>query len=123
MERNFLQQLKENLLQRKQNILKFIKQTAPATVKIRTGHAGDEALGEQLQHLDSALEKVDMGTLGLCEVCNDYVEINRLEMDYTACVCLEHLTGDERTRLENDLNYPKKFNKRCYRIQYLKFVM
>jgi phosphoserine phosphatase RsbU/P len=108
MDKNFIQQLKENLLQRKQNILEFLKQAAPATVQIRTGPAGDDALGEHLHQLDTALEKVETETLGLCKVCNGDVEVNRLEMDYTACVCLEHLTGDERTRLENDLELSQK---------------
>jgi sigma-B regulation protein RsbU (phosphoserine phosphatase) len=108
MDKNFLQKFKENLLQRKQNILEFLNQTTPTTVKMRTGPAGDEALGEHLHHLDSALQKVEAETFGLCEICNDDVEINRLEMDYTACVCLEHLTGDERTRLENDLELSQK---------------
>ena len=108
MEKNFLRQLKENLLQRKQNILEFLTQTAPETVRVRTGPANDEALGKHLHRIDTALEKVETGTIGLCEVCNEHVEVNRLEMDYTACVCLEHLTGDERTRLENDLELSQK---------------
>jgi phosphoserine phosphatase RsbU/P len=108
MDKNFFHQIKENLLQRKQNILEFLKQSTPAAVRIRTGPAGDEALGEQLHQLDAVLKKVDAETIGLCEVCNDYVEVSRLEMDYSACVCLEHLTGDERLRLENDLELSQK---------------
>ncbi|HTP07939.1 MAG TPA: PP2C family protein-serine/threonine phosphatase, partial [Anaerolineae bacterium] len=33
---------------------------------------------------------------------------SRLEMDYTACVCLEHLATEERRRLESDLELSQK---------------
>jgi serine phosphatase RsbU (regulator of sigma subunit) len=108
MDKNFLQQIKENLLQRKQNILEFLNQATPTTMRIRTGPAGDDAIGKHLHLLDTTLGKIETDTLGRCDVCNDDVEVNRLEMDYTACVCLEHLTGDERTRLENDLELSQK---------------
>jgi phosphoserine phosphatase RsbU/P len=108
MEGNILQQLRENILQRKQNILDFLRQTNLPTVKMRTGPAGEEAVDEHLLQLEQSLEKADEKTLGVCEVCHESVEDHRLEMDYTACVCLSHLSGEERTRLENDLELSQK---------------
>jgi len=73
-----------------------------------SGRADEEAVQAHLQVLDSALQKAADHTLGLCEVCHDYVEPSRLEMDYTACVCLEHLAAEERRRLESDLELSTK---------------
>jgi sigma-B regulation protein RsbU (phosphoserine phosphatase) len=58
--------------------------------------------------LDDTLEKAANHTLGICEVCHDYVEPSRLEMDYTACVCIDHLAAEERRRLESDLELSQK---------------
>jgi sigma-B regulation protein RsbU (phosphoserine phosphatase) len=111
MDADFLRQLKENIRLRKQNIIEFLKQTTLPTVRMRTGPAGEEALGDHLDQLDTALQKADDQILGRCEVCHEYVENSRLEMDYTACVCLEHLTGEERSRLENDLELSQKVQR------------
>jgi sigma-B regulation protein RsbU (phosphoserine phosphatase) len=111
MNGNILQQLKENLTQRKQNILEFLKYTATPTLKTRFGPASEEEVGAHIRQLDSVLKKAEDKTLGLCEVCHEQVEVSRLEMDYTACVCLEHLTSEERTRLENDLELSQKVQK------------
>jgi hypothetical protein len=53
--------------------------------------------------LDASLEKVADQTLGLCTVCHDYVDPELLEMDYTACVCLDHFSEQEKRQLESEL--------------------
>lgn len=84
----------------------------PTSVKqLRTGSAGEQAVHEHLRTLETVLQKAEEKTLGLCEVCHEYVEASRLEMDYTASVCIEHLTGRERTLLENDLELSQKVQK------------
>ncbi|MCX6120821.1 MAG: SpoIIE family protein phosphatase [Ignavibacteriales bacterium] len=103
-----IQLLKENIRQRKQNITEFLRNAGTQTVSMRVGPSGEKAAEKQLQQLDSFLKKADDQTLGLCEVCHDLVNENRLEMDYSSCVCLEHLSGEERTRLENDLELSQK---------------
>jgi sigma-B regulation protein RsbU (phosphoserine phosphatase) len=44
----------------------------------------------------------------LCEVCHDHIEPSRLEMDYTTCVCLDHLSAAEKSRLESELELSTK---------------
>jgi sigma-B regulation protein RsbU (phosphoserine phosphatase) len=105
---NIIELLKENIRQRKQNIAEFLKNAGTVTVGIRVGPIGAKAAEKQLEQFDSLLKKADDQTLGLCEVCHEQVNENRLEMDYSSCVCLEHLSGEERTRLENDLELSQK---------------
>jgi sigma-B regulation protein RsbU (phosphoserine phosphatase) len=57
------------------------------------------------------LKEADDDTLGRCEVCHDYVDTSRLEMDYTASVCIDHLSGEERTLLENELELSQKVQR------------
>jgi len=108
MEATVLQRLKETISLRVQNISDFLNNTSSQTVKIRAGTAGEEAIEKELAVLNETIQKVEDKTIGLCEVCNEYVEASRLEMDYTACVCLEHLSGEERSKLESDLELSAK---------------
>jgi sigma-B regulation protein RsbU (phosphoserine phosphatase) len=56
-----------------------------------------------LHVIDSSLQKLDEGILGVCTVCHGTVDDALLQMDYTACVCLDHYSTQERRALENEL--------------------
>jgi sigma-B regulation protein RsbU (phosphoserine phosphatase) len=57
-----------------------------------------------LQEVDSALSRIDDGSFGLCEVCHDTIEADRLLADPLVRFCLDHLTQSERRALERDLD-------------------
>lgn len=57
-----------------------------------------------LQEVDSTLEHMDKGTYGLCEVCNEPIEKERLIANPLVRTCLDHLTPDQQSALEQDLN-------------------
>jgi len=111
MENSILQRLKESLAQQRQSLNDWLNRTRPEDRTIRLGPESETALQQHLHTLDTALMKASENTLGLCEVCHDYVEPSRLEMDYTACVCIEHLTGSERSQLENELELSQKVQR------------
>jgi len=56
-----------------------------------------------LGQVDAALARWDAGTFGLCEVCHDAVEDDRLQADPLIRFCIDHLDEDERSFLERDL--------------------
>lgn len=56
-----------------------------------------------LAEVDAALKRMDDGTYGLCEVCHDPVETERLIANPLARLCLDHLTPPEQRALEDDL--------------------
>jgi sigma-B regulation protein RsbU (phosphoserine phosphatase) len=60
-------------------------------------------LVQLLQEVDSALERMDQGTYGLCEQCHESVEADRLMADPLIRFCLDHLTSEEQRALEEDL--------------------
>jgi sigma-B regulation protein RsbU (phosphoserine phosphatase) len=56
-----------------------------------------------LQKVDSALERMDIGTYGFCANCHDPIEEDRLRVDPLITVCLDHLSESEQKTLEQDL--------------------
>jgi phosphoserine phosphatase RsbU/P len=56
-----------------------------------------------LREVDTALERLGAGSYGLCEVCHDPVEAERLIADPLTRFCLDHLSPRERQTLERDL--------------------
>jgi phosphoserine phosphatase RsbU/P len=67
------------------------------------GADGDGLMAELLLEVDSALDRMDQGTYGICEECHESIEKDRLLADPLTRVCLDHLTPPERRALENDL--------------------
>ena len=49
-----------------------------------------------LMEVDAALERLEKGTYGICEVCHDDIEPNYLRMDPLVRVCLGHLPEDRQ---------------------------
>jgi sigma-B regulation protein RsbU (phosphoserine phosphatase) len=57
-----------------------------------------------LEEVDSALERMDKGSYGLCEVCQGRIEEERLMADPLTRNCLGCLTPDQQRALEQDLD-------------------
>lgn len=57
-----------------------------------------------LRDVDSALDRMDKGSYGLCEECHEPVEQNRLLADPLLRYCLDHLTESQRAALQRDLD-------------------
>ena len=64
-----------------------------------------------LQQVDSALERIDNGSYGLCNVCHDPIEEDRLLIDPLLTVCLDHLSHPQRKALEQDLELAIKIQR------------
>jgi sigma-B regulation protein RsbU (phosphoserine phosphatase) len=56
-----------------------------------------------LREVDDALHRMDIGIYGLCEVCHEPVETDRLIADPLTRFCLGDLTPREQRALEEDL--------------------
>jgi phosphoserine phosphatase RsbU/P len=65
---------------------------------------GDSGQLQNLLHeVDAALDRLNNGSYGLCEVCHDPIEKDRLISDPLIRFCLDHLTPREQAALERDL--------------------
>jgi sigma-B regulation protein RsbU (phosphoserine phosphatase) len=56
-----------------------------------------------LTEVDTALNKMETGSYGLCELCHETVEAERLIANPLTRFCLDHLTPSEQRELEEDL--------------------
>lgn len=60
-------------------------------------------LVQLLKEVDAAMERVDGGTYGVCEVCNQSIEQDYLLAEPLVRICLSHLTGEQQRAIERDL--------------------
>lgn len=60
-------------------------------------------VNDLIAEIDSALQKIDNGSYGLCETCHDPIEADRLENNPLVRFCLDHLTAKELRAHEQDL--------------------
>ncbi|MBA3255241.1 MAG: SpoIIE family protein phosphatase [Pyrinomonadaceae bacterium] len=56
-----------------------------------------------LAEVDDALRRMEKGTYGLCDFCNDPVETERLIANPLTRLCIDHLSPKEQRALEDDL--------------------
>jgi len=68
------------------------------------GRRPDPSLLELVRQVDSALERLDDGSFGLCEVCHEPIEAERLLVDPLLRNCLDHLSKAEQVALQRDLD-------------------
>lgn len=64
---------------------------------------GTSEISRLLKEVDSALQRMDAGSYGLCDVCHDPIETERLLADPLARLCLGDLTPRQQRDLEDDL--------------------
>jgi sigma-B regulation protein RsbU (phosphoserine phosphatase) len=64
-----------------------------------------------LEEVDAALARMDDGSYGICESCHDPIEADRLIADPLLRFCLDHLTGPQRTALEQDLQLAARIQR------------
>jgi sigma-B regulation protein RsbU (phosphoserine phosphatase) len=86
--------LKNHLVERRDRLREAIKYV-PDPIK----------LYGLLQQVDFALERIDTGSYGICEVCHDPIEPERLIVDPLLTVCLDHLNHQQKKALEQDLEF------------------
>lgn len=101
--KTFFDHLRAQLLDKRQNLSSWRKSATPQEQQTRLGPADDSSVESHLRKLDAAIHRAEEGTLGVCQVCHEYVNARLLMMDYTACVCLDHFSPEERRQLEWEL--------------------
>jgi len=80
-------------------------ETAIALVPQKTG------LTSLLREVDSALERMEKGSYGLCQECHETIEQDRLMADPLVCYCLDHLSAPQRAALQRDLELASQLQR------------
>jgi sigma-B regulation protein RsbU (phosphoserine phosphatase) len=102
MATDIFQRIQVGLDEKLQNVTEFLE-TASETEKDVCICDEEQEVQEHIHVIDASLEKLEDHVLGICGVCHEVVDESLLEMDYTASVCLDHYSDDERRRLEYEL--------------------
>src|SRR3990172_3968498 len=111
MDTKLFERFRDSLMAQRRNIKEWLRVSPPEEKQLRLGPVRETAVQEHLEVLNTAVAKAEDKSLGLCTVCDDYIEMSRLEVDYTACVCIDHYTEDQRRTLENELELSQKVQK------------
>lgn len=64
-----------------------------------------------LNEVNSALDRMNSGTFGICEACHDTIEKERLISDPLVRLCLDHLSSEEQRALEGDLELAARIQR------------
>ncbi len=84
----------------------------PAEKKtVQLGPTPEISVVTHLETVEVSIEAAQEGTLGICDICHEQVEPRLLEVDYTATVCLEHLSPQQVSQLESELELAKAVQK------------
>jgi serine phosphatase RsbU (regulator of sigma subunit) len=111
MEARFLARMHNSLLQRQDNLTKWLQATPLGKKKSLLGPSTEKSVRARLDVIDDAITKAEAKTLGKCEVCHADVETELLEVDYTASVCIDHLSEEQRRQLESELELAQDVQK------------
>jgi sigma-B regulation protein RsbU (phosphoserine phosphatase) len=98
---NIFQRVQSGLAAKRQNLTEFLESASEE--KIDLCCEDEREVQVHLHVIETAIEKAEDETLGICTVCHGYIDPGLLEMDYTAHVCLDHYSEPERRRLEEEL--------------------
>jgi len=103
METSLINRIQHGLNEKKANLEQW-QETATEDIKEICLCSTDETiLKAHLHVIDTSLKQIEEGKLGICEICNEAVDSELLQMDYTATVCLGHYTEEELRQLESEL--------------------
>lgn len=103
MEAGIFERIRDNLLVKRQNVTRWLAQSPAPQRQMRLGPAHETAVRAHVRVIDETISRTGEPGFGLCVVCHDPVEPEVLEMDYTATICLDHLSTQARRHLEDQL--------------------
>jgi phosphoserine phosphatase RsbU/P len=103
MKTSLLNDIQKSLKEKRDNMSEWQKTVSLEDKQVQLGPMGEGGLETHLHVIDTSLQKLEEGELGICTICNDSVEGSLLQMDYTASICLDHFSTQERRELENEL--------------------
>lgn len=69
----------------------FRDETANRLEEWEDRESAANSLGQRLQEITAALERLEKGTYGLCKICGKEIETDRLTANPAATTCKSHL--------------------------------
>ncbi len=73
--------------------------------------SSDRQIEQLIGEVDAALGRLNDGSYGLCEVCREPIEAERLAVDPLTRFCIDHLTPQQQRDLEADLELASEIQR------------
>ena len=105
-----LDRFRHALTKHRDTLLEWINTDSPHK-EVHFGSANSKDVFHVISELKDAIERIDSREFGHCTECNGEVEPERLALDFTTCVCLDHYSKDQIHALENDLELAAKVQR------------
>jgi sigma-B regulation protein RsbU (phosphoserine phosphatase) len=103
MGKNVLEDIGASLQKKEENLRDWLGAAPADPQPSELGPCCREDVEAHLAVLSDKVSAAATGDLGRCTVCQGTVDTRRLLADYTASVCLEHLSPEESQSLEQEL--------------------
>jgi sigma-B regulation protein RsbU (phosphoserine phosphatase) len=103
MKTKLFDEVQTHLEETRSNLIHWIEAAPEEEQQTCLASQDGTCVKEHLHVIDETLEKIKEGTFGICKLCQDAVESQLLQMDYTSDVCLGHFSDEELRQLENEL--------------------
>lgn len=98
--------LREQLEKRRDSL-----KVAISTIPVSDAPSSSAPFLKLLKDVEVAIRQMDEGTYGICDVCHESVERERLIADPLVRLCLDHLTSEEQRALERDLELASRVQR------------
>jgi sigma-B regulation protein RsbU (phosphoserine phosphatase) len=110
MEKRMVNQFRRFITGHRDNLLTWLKSDT-GHKEIHLGDAPMEEVTRAVFQHNEVLDRIDCDEFGKCQECGGEVEPERLELDFTTCVCLDHYSEDQLRVLERDLELAAKVQR------------
>lgn len=110
MNNETLNKFSQALVLHRDALLEWLNTDSPQK-NIRLGGAEVKDVLQVVSEIKNALERIDNGEFGRCTNCGDDIETERLELDCTTQVCLDHYSEAQINALERDLELAAKVQR------------
>jgi len=111
MDAPIIARIRTGLSEKRVGLTEWLRMTPAQKKGVFLGPSTEQEVHAHLGVIDDAILKADSGSLGRCEVCQDFVEPELLEFDYSACVCITHFSDAEVRQLETELQLAQSVQK------------
>ena len=103
MQNHTMNRVLSGLRRKREALVNWENKISAEKKAVQLGASPEISVAKHLETVDDSIGAVKDGTLGICDVCHEQVEPRLLEVDYTARVCLDHLSPQQVSQLENEL--------------------